>query len=280
MRLQSCHVRVSKLRRLAAMTMLTIFEKAALDAGRAILDVYRTGPHSSYKADRSPVTEADVRAEAIILTALSHAFPDIPIIAEESVAAGRIPAIEGDVFILVDPLDGTKEFINHYPDFTVNIALIEKGVPIAGMVYAPALNVAYLGYDKGAEKLTVDDDFSITERAAISCRQVATAPVCVASRSHNSAETVDFIRKAGACDTRSIGSSLKFCLLAEGTADLYPRFGRTMEWDTAAGDAVLRAAGGQTVTVDGEPLRYGKTGETPATNFANPDFIAWGARRC
>lgn len=258
--------------------MLATFEKAALLAGRAILDVHEAGPSTSYKADRSPVTEADEQAEAIILAELAAAYPDIPVVAEESVAAGRVPAIEGRRFILVDPLDGTKEFINGYPDFTVNIALIENGVPVLGAVYAPALHVAYLGGEGQAEKLIVADDLTVANRTPISARQVEAPPVCVASRSHNSAETEAFLKTSGAADIRCIGSSLKFCLLAEGVADLYPRFGRTMEWDTAAGDAVLRAAGGSTLQLDGEPLRYGKTGRAGLMDFANPDFVAWGRR--
>jgi 3'(2'), 5'-bisphosphate nucleotidase len=258
--------------------MLATFEKAALLAGKAILDVYRAGPNPSYKADKSPVTEADERAEEIILAELAQAFPDIPVVAEESVAMGRIPSIEGRSFILVDPLDGTKEFINDREDFTVNIALIENGMPILGVVYAPALKVAYLGGGGRAEKLVIDDEFAVTNRVPVVARPVEARPICVASRSHNSAETEAFLEKSGAADIRSIGSSLKFCLLAEGIADLYPRFGRTMEWDTAAGDAVLRAAGGSTVTLDGAPLTYGKTGRADMLDFANPDFIAWGSR--
>ena len=259
-------------------SMLATFEKAALVAGKAILDVQKAGPNTSYKADRSPVTEADEQAEAIILAELARACPDIPVVAEEAVAIGRIPAIEGRSFILVDPLDGTKEFISGYPDFTVNIALIEDGVPVLGVVYAPALHVAYLGGCGEAVKLVIDEDMAVSSRKTISARPVETPPVAVASRSHSSAETEAFLKTSGASDIRCIGSSLKFCLLAEGAADLYPRFGRTMEWDTAAGDAVLRAAGGATLQLDGGPLRYGKTGRTGMVDFVNPDFIAWGRR--
>ncbi|MFB9952336.1 3'(2'),5'-bisphosphate nucleotidase CysQ [Rhizobium puerariae] len=258
--------------------MLATFEKAALLAGRAILEIYRAGPNTRYKADRSPVTEADEQAEKIILAELARACPDIPVVAEESVAAGRVPSIEGHSFILVDPLDGTKEFVSKHKDFTVNIALIEEGVPLLGVVYAPALHIAYLGGEGKAEKLVLDDDLAIVSRNPISTRPVETPPVCVASRSHGSPETQAFLTQSGASDIRTIGSSLKFCILAEGLADLYPRFGRTMEWDTAAGDAVLRAAGGATLDLDGRSLRYGKTGRTGFTDFANPDFVAWGMR--
>nr|WP_105384593.1 3'(2'),5'-bisphosphate nucleotidase CysQ [Neorhizobium alkalisoli] len=260
------------------MSMLAAFEHAALLAGKVILDIYEAGPITRYKDDRSPVTEADERAEAIILSELATACPGIPVIAEESVAAGRVPQIEGRTFILVDPLDGTKEFIGKQMDFTVNIALVENGTPVLGAVYAPALKVAYLGGNGTAEKLIIDNDHAVASRERISARPVSTPPVAVASRSHGSAETEAFLKQSGACDIRCIGSSLKFCLLAEGAADLYPRFGRTMEWDTAAGDAVLRAAGGVTLGLDGEPLRYGKTSQAGVIDFANPDFIAWGRR--
>jgi len=256
--------------------ILHTFEKAALLAGEAILDVYRAGPNASYKADQSPVTEADERAEAIILAELERLHPEIPVVAEESVAAGLIPDIRDRTFILVDPLDGTKEFVNRREDFTVNIALIENGVPVLGVVYAPALSVAFLGCSDGAVKLTIDGHLKVTDRKAIAARSAETPPVAVASRSHNSAETEAFLRASGATDIQCIGSSLKFCLLAEGVADLYPRFGRTMEWDTAAGDAVLRAAGGLTVGLDGQPLRYGKTNASGTIDFVNPDFISRG----
>jgi 3'(2'), 5'-bisphosphate nucleotidase len=259
-------------------SLATTFELAALLAGRAIMRVHAAGTETHYKADCSPVTEADEQAEAIILAELAKHCPHIPVVAEESVAAGRTPNVQGQSFILVDPLDGTKEFISGSTDFTVNIALIEDGFPILGVVYAPALQVAYLGSTAGVEKLTIDDTFAVVERKNIIARRVPANPICVASRSHNTPETENFIRKCGASDIRAIGSSLKFCLLAEGAADLYPRFGRTMEWDTAAGDAVLRAAGGTTLDLQGEPLRYGKLGRTEMPDFANSDFVAWGIR--
>lgn len=254
----------------------TVFEEAALRAGKAIMEICNAGTEARFKADCSPVTEADERAEAIILKALHDSFPDIPVIAEEAVSAGHVPEIEGRSFILVDPLDGTKEFISGKPDFTVNIALIENGQPVFGVVYAPALGVAYIGGFGACEKLSISKDFSVFSREAIKARNVQKPPVCVSSRSHGSVQTEAFIREAGACDIRAIGSSLKFCLLAEGSADLYPRFSRTMEWDTAAGDAVLRAAGGRTLLSNGQPLGYGKIGRTEIADFANPDFIAWG----
>jgi 3'(2'), 5'-bisphosphate nucleotidase len=258
--------------------MLDLFEHAALEAGKLILEVFDSGPTARYKADCSPVTEADERAERIILGILAQAFPDVPVVAEEAAAAGCVPRIAGQAFILVDPLDGTREFIARRPEFTVNIALVENGVPVAGVVYAPALSVAYCGNRDGACRLMIGGDFSVEERHPICARPVAPAPVAVASRSHNTPETDDFLKARGIADICSIGSSLKFCLLAEGRADIYPRFGRTMEWDTAAGDAILRAAGGSTVTLDGRPLAYGKTGQPDDADFANPHFIAWGRR--
>lgn len=258
--------------------MLDILEKLALAAGKEILDVYNAGPNVTLKSDASPVTEADERAEAIILAGLAEAFPEIPVVAEESVAAGRIPDVEGKSFFLVDPLDGTKEFINKRDDFTVNIALIKDGIPVAGIVYAPAKGVAWTGGDGRIEKMLVDGDFAITSRTEIGCRTPSGDLTAVASRSHNSPETEAFLTEKGITSTKSVGSSLKFCLVAEGEADVYPRFGRTMEWDTAAGDAVLRAAGGMTVDLDGNPFRYGKTRQAHDADFANGHFIAWGKR--
>jgi len=257
--------------------MLGAFEVAALAAGKAILAVRAAGAHISYKADCSPVTEADAQAEAIILGALSRLYPDIPVVAEEAVAAGSMPETGERAFFLVDPLDGTKEFIAGHDDFTVNIALIEAGVPTAGFIYAPALGVAYGGAEGQAYKLVVDDDFTVKARSSIKAGPQRNPPVALASRSHRTPETDAFLSQTGPCDVQSIGSSLKFCLLAEGKADIYPRFGRTMQWDTAAGDAILRAAGGLTTDIDGLPLRYGTTTSTGDDVFANPDFIAVGA---
>ena len=258
--------------------MRSILEQAALAAGKAILDVYHAGPNVTLKDDASPVTEADERAEAIILDQLAAAFPDIPVVAEESVAAGRIPETDGRSFFLVDPLDGTKEFINRRDDFTVNIALIRDGVPVAGIVYAPARGVAYDADAGKAQKLIVTADFEIAERHDIRCRPRGDALTAVASRSHSSPETESFLKENGITDCTSVGSSLKFCLVAEGLADVYPRFGRTMEWDTAAGDAVLRAAGGRMERTDGTPFTYGKKNQSHDSDFANPNFIAWGTR--
>jgi 3'(2'), 5'-bisphosphate nucleotidase len=259
--------------------VIDIFEQAAIAAGREIMQVFHDGPTVQIKSDASPVTEADERAETIILAALSAAFPNIPVIAEEAAAAGNIPETANKSFILVDPLDGTKEFIRKSTDFTVNIALIEAGIPVLGIVYAPARGVAYIGDTSGAMKIQIDPSFMPISRHPIQVRGQKANLIALASRSHNSPETDAFLKQKGITDTKSVGSSLKFCLVAEGEADVYPRFGRTMEWDTAAGDAVLRAAGGITLGLDGQPLPYGKINQTHDSDFANPSFIAWGGHQ-
>ncbi|MFA1621796.1 3'(2'),5'-bisphosphate nucleotidase CysQ [Rhizobium mongolense] len=258
--------------------MLAIFEKAALEAGRTIIAIFDEGCAVATKADSSPVTRADEEAERIILAHLARSYPDIPVIAEESVAAGHVPDIEGKAFFLVDPLDGTREFVDRRREFTVNIAYVEHGVPLAGIVYAPALGIAFAGKAGHAEKLLIGADFTVTERIAITVRAPPAKRLALASRSHKSPATDSFLIEQAISECTNIGSSLKFCLLAEGKADVYPRFGRTMEWDTAAGDAILRAAGGTTVTMDGLPLTYGKTGGKADFDFANPDFISWGGK--
>lgn len=254
--------------------MIEVLTQAALDAGQAIMAVHKAGPNVSYKNDCSPVTEADQRAETIILEALARNFPDIPVIAEEAVSNGAVPEI-AEQFFLVDPLDGTKEFIAGKDDFTVNIALIRNGVPVAGVVYAPCRGQAWTGEEQIAEKLTVSTEGAIEARHAIRARMRAASPVALISRSHCTAKTEAFVAEHGLKDCVSVGSSLKFCLLAEGVADIYPRFSRTMMWDTAAGDAVLRAAGGRTLDCSGRPLAYEVRGEGEDA-LANPDFIAEG----
>jgi 3'(2'), 5'-bisphosphate nucleotidase len=259
-----------------AAKMLDVFKRAALEAGQAILEVYRAGPHVHLKRDCSPVTEADERAEAIILKHLAEAFPEIPVIAEESVEAGTLPTDAGATFFLVDPLDGTREFINRNDDFTVNIALIQHGVPVAGIVYAPAKQVGYAAQHGKAEKFSVSDRFEIRDLQPIASRAYAKIPVALISRSHCNAETTDFVTAHKISEFTSIGSSLKFGLLAEGKADVYPRYSRTMLWDTAAGDAVLRAAGGITLDLDGQPLNYRPADIRTSADLANPSFVAWG----
>jgi 3'(2'),5'-bisphosphate nucleotidase len=228
------------------------------------------------KADNSPVSAADKNAEAVIAARLSAAMPGVPVVAEEAVSEGRTPPV-GSKFILVDPLDGTKEFINRNGEFTVNIALVEDGAPTLGVVLAPALSLAYAGSPDGAWKGRIDARAeAVRDWQAIEVRRADPSPIAVASRSHMTPATEAALAQARAGESRSIGSSLKFCLLAEAAADFYPRLGPTMEWDTAAGDAVLRAAGGTVVTLDGVPLAYGKTGVAGMRDFENPYFIASG----
>jgi 3'(2'), 5'-bisphosphate nucleotidase len=257
--------------------MLNDLVNAAVEAGAAILEIYaREDFGTRSKDDGSPVTEADAKAEAIILARLAVIAPGVPVVAEEAASEGQIPAT-AERFFLVDPLDGTKEFLNRNGDFTVNIALIENGVPVAGVVYAPAHGEIYAGeVGKGARRAEVVDGVVGAWRSTA----VRETPDCgldvVASRSHLSDETREFIAKFKVADLVSAGSSLKFCRVAAGAADLYPRLGRTMEWDTAAGDAVLRAAGGSVRTLDGQPLAYGKRQQADDVDFANPWFVASG----
>jgi 3'(2'), 5'-bisphosphate nucleotidase len=235
-------------------------------AGEVIMAVYATDFAVRGKSDASPVTEADERAETVIVQRLRALTPDIPIVAEEAVAAGQVPEV-GDRFWLVDPLDGTKEFASRNGEFTVNIALIDGGVPVLGVVLAPAIGRLFAG----AAGLGALAEQGGTRRA-IRCRTVPTEGLTVvSSRSHGDAAALDaFLAGRRVAASVNAGSSLKLCLLAAGEADLYPRFGRTMEWDIAAGHAVLLAAGGRVVTLQGEPLRYGKPG------FENPHFVAEG----
>ena len=256
--------------------MRAALELAALEAGARILDVAAAGHGVRIKPDQSPVTDADEQAEAIILAHLMQHFADVPVVAEEEVSAGCTPDCGKGRFFLVDALDGTKEFINGRPDYTVNIALIENGMPIGGVVYAPSYRRLYSGFDGVAEAVTLDASGATVRRETIRTRPPHTPPVAIASRSHNSPETGSYLTGLGTDCFQSIGSSLKFCMLAEGDADVYPRFTRTMQWDTAAGDAVLRAAGGVTLELDGRPMTYGERHDGPDPGFANPYFVAWG----
>lgn len=257
--------------------LLSLFETLALKAGREIMRIFRAGWRVEEKADLSPVTEADRAAEAVILAGLRDRIEGIPCVGEEEAAVGAAPAIGNGAFILVDPLDGTREFIGRDEGFTVNIALVREGVPELGVVYAPARGALYSGRPGLAEAAAVTPGFELAGRHAIRTRVPARPPRIVASRSHRTAETDAFIARFPGAETVAVGSSLKFCLIAAGEADLYPRFGRTMEWDTAAGDAVLRAAGGNTACIDGRPLPYGKCGRDDEADFVNPSFIASGA---
>jgi 3'(2'), 5'-bisphosphate nucleotidase len=245
--------------------LTTLVLDAAIAASRLIMNVYARPITAVTKMDGSPVTEADAAAEKVIL---DHLRPTgIPVLGEESVAAGIIPEL-GDRYFVVDPLDGTKEFIKRNGEFTVNIALVEHGVPVLGVVLAPASGETFIGDASGAW-------FSNTLDGVTSARQsIAVASAkrlrIVASRSHGHAALASLCETLDVEADVSVGSSLKFCLLARGDAQLYPRFTPTCEWDTAAGQAVLEAAGGAVVTLDCERMRYGKH----ALGFLNPYFVA------
>jgi 3'(2'),5'-bisphosphate nucleotidase len=245
---------------------------AAIEAGRAACAIYRGEFKVETKQDDSPVTAADHAAEAVILARLAAAAPTIPVVAEEQVATGRVPQT-GREFFLVDPLDGTKEFIQRRGDFTVNIALVRERAPVLGVVFAPAKSQLFAG-DVGARhafrsEQSADEGAQLAPRADIRVRTPpAVGLTVVASRSHLNAETDQYLRRLKTSQLVSVGSSLKFCLVAAGEADVYPRLGPTMEWDTAAGHAVLAAAGGTVINLDSTPFRYGKP------EFRNPSFIA------
>ena len=256
--------------------IVSAFERIAIDAGRAAYALFKNGCKVEHKPDQSPVTEADRAAEEIIQRGLAEALPDIPVVAEEAVAEGVMPSALGDEFILVDPLDGTREFVGGRGDFTVNIALVRNAVPVIGVVYAPARGWLFAGRPGLAEKVVLDDKFEVSARHAVNVRECGEKLDILASHSHQDAQTESLIAGLKAGKIQAIGSSLKFCLLAAGEADIYPRCGPTMQWDTAAGDAVLRAAGGSTSTLDGAPLSYGYREGSGSSRLANPAFIARG----
>jgi 3'(2'), 5'-bisphosphate nucleotidase len=242
----------------------------ALSAGETIMRIYASGTEVRTKADASPVTDADEQASAVILAHLVTLAPGVLVVCEETHEAEK-PVASGEDFLLVDPLDGTKEFISKNGEFTVNVALIHGGEPVAGVVYAPAIERLFFGWR--------DEDgrgFAFEERKGGARTAIHVAPpseegvVVVASRSHRDPKTDEYLANMRVKSFTSAGSSLKFCLVATGEADLYPRLGRTMEWDTAAGQAVLQAAGGSVSRLDGAPLLYGKPG------FENPFFVARG----
>lgn len=252
-----------------------LLAQIALEAGALIMQIFERGFEVNSKDDESPVTEADQQAEALILARLKEYAPDLPVLAEESAAAGKIPEL-GNLFACVDPLDGTREFINRRTDFTVNIALIENGKPIRGVVYAPALKMLYVAEGtRGAWRCEAEPGMNVPEKSArrpITIREAPEQLTAVASRSHRTPETDAFLDGLPIGELKSAGSSLKFCLVAAGEADIYPRMGRTMEWDTAAGHAVVQAAGGKVLTEDHEHLRYGKA----ERGYDNPHFIVYG----
>ncbi|WP_246731416.1 3'(2'),5'-bisphosphate nucleotidase CysQ [Methylocapsa sp. S129] len=250
------------------------FAEVALAAGPVVMNEYAKGCEVRTKRDSSPVTIADEKAEELILGLLRAGASTVPIIAEESMARGVQTAI-GRSFILVDPLDGTREFIAGNGEFTINIALVRDEVPIAGAVYAPALTRLWFGGER-AFVCEAAVGAPLPEKSFWRPIQTRPAParalIALASRSHCDPATEAFLAKLPIGERRSAGSSLKFCALAEGAADVYPRFAPTMEWDTAAGDAVLRAAGGVVLAVEGGALLYGKK----ASGLRNGGFVAWG----
>jgi 3'(2'), 5'-bisphosphate nucleotidase len=251
---------------------------AATEAGRAVQEIYASAPERGLavqsKADASPVTQADRVSEAIILEWLARCAGATPVVAEEEVAAGRVPAT-GDEFLLVDPLDGTKEFIARRGEFTINIALIRSHMPVLGVVYAPASGELYAANAPARLAFRTEPEQRRREPPPREPIHVRPPPAhgitAVASRSHPSPQTEAYLAGYAVAERITIGSSLKFCLVAEGRADLYPRLAPTMEWDTAAGHAVLLGAGGSVVTAGGEPLRYAKP------EYRNPWFVASGA---
>ena len=239
--------------------------RIARAAGQVVMRHYEAGAQARIKSDRSPVTDADEEAEKLILAELALAFAGVPVVAEEEAAAGRIMAI-GSRFFLVDPVDGTKEFIKRGGEFTVNIGEIVDGVPVSGVVFAPAIGRLFVGAaGEGAFEISGGVTRAIAARAPAEDGLVA-----VSSKSHPDAKTDALLKSLAVKGNTNAGSSLKFCLVAAGEADIYPRAGHTMEWDTAAGDAVLRAAGGRMTDWDGAPFVYGKAG------FHNTAFIAHG----
>lgn len=249
------------------------FARICARAALPVMEVYASDFEALSKEDRSPVTLADTRAEAVICEALQRLLPGVPVIAEERFSSGDrpLPAAE---FLLVDPVDGTREFINRNGEFTLNIALVSGHVPVAGAVYAPVHGRMFMGgaTARGAHILPGMDSVSgLVEPIRVRPRPQS-GGVATISRSHADADTMAVLAREGITETLSAGSSLKFCLIAEGRADLYPRFGPTMEWDTAAGHAVLAAAGGSVTCVDGSPFVYGKY----AKGYRNTAFIARG----
>ncbi len=255
----------------ALASLLPAITQAAETAGESIMEIYATDFDVDRKADNSPVTQADLAAEAIILAVLSELTPDIPVIAEEEMSAGTSPSNIGDRFWLVDPLDGTREFLDRNDDFTVNIGLINCGAPVLGVVHLPVQKRTYTGLSGVGATCSV----KAGPAKPIAVRNApADGITLVSSLRHGEPAALErFLRGKNIAKRMVRGSSLKFCVVAAGEADIYPRFGPTMEWDTAAGHAVLNAAGGCITTVDGAPLRYGKEG------FLNPNFIAWGDRQ-
>ncbi len=250
------------------------FARMAIAASEPVMRLYADGATARLKADQSPVTAADEEAEAIIMEALVRSFPGVPVVAEEACARDGLPREAPAEAIFVDPLDGTREFLAHNGEFTINIGLVRNGAPVAGAVYAPAFGRLWWGGAKafGAHLTGVRALPQPQDSLLLRTRPAASPLVALESRSHQSAQTRAAMARLAPVIGRPMGSSIKFCLIASGEADVCLRFGPTMEWDTAAGDAILRAAGGLTTAIDGTALAYGKAGQ----GFRNADYIAWG----
>ena len=256
--------------------LLTLLIVAAKAAGKIVLAGFGGDCAHETKADASPVTEYDQAAEALIALHLTADFPGIPMVAEEAISQGHVPPDLGHRFFLVDPLDGTKEFVAGIPDFTVNIALIEKGIPVCGVVLAPAHGELFVGSATGAFKSVLQRDGSWSAMRPIHARRRPAAIIALASRSHRTMATDRYLEQFALDAVIPMGSSLKYCRIAEGMADVYPCLGRTMEWDIAAAHAVLRSAGGDICTLDGHAMAYGKRGQSDDADFANSYFVATG----
>ena len=252
--------------------LLAAVWEIAITAGTAIMAVYKRDFSVRYKADRSPITQADLAADQIIVTALQDLCPDYPIISEERFDEEFFLPDDTTLYWLVDPLDGTQEFVDRTDEFTVNIALIAAGQPVLGVVHAPALYQSWGSVVQNGGPATclaaTDDDLPMPIQTR---SPPAEGLTILSSRNHDDPILLEkFLADQRMVEHQQIGSSLKFCRLAEGAGDLYPRLRPTHEWDTAAGHAILNAAGGRVVTVQGDKLEYGKS------KFLNPPFIAWG----
>lgn len=256
--------------------LMTRLIAIAKEAGDVVLAGFGGECAQEIKADASPVTEYDRAAELLIGRHLAADFPGIALVGEEDISAGHVPPDLGRRFFLVDPLDGTKEFVAGVPDFTVNIALIEDGHPACGVVLAPAHGELFVGSAAGAFKSRLQRDGTWTPFQPIRARERPAEIIALVSRSHRTAATDSYLQPFRLDAVIPMGSSLKYCRIAEGVADLYACFGRTMEWDIAAAHAVLTAAGGDISQFDGAPLTYGRRGSGDGTDFANPAFVASG----
>ena len=256
---------------------LGLMVAAAAEAGALILEAFGGTLGYETKRDASPVTASDRAAEAVIARHLGEAFPGLAVVAEEAVSEGHVPPDLAGRFLLVDPLDGTREFVAGLPDFTVNIALVEDDRPLLGVVFAPAHDEIFVGSPQGAFKARMQRNGRFSPFRPIATRARPPQPLALASRAHRTPQTNLYLDRYDLEAVIPLGSSLKFCRIAEGSADLYPCLGRTMEWDTAAGQAVLEAAGGHVFRIEGGDLAYGKRGRADVADFVNPHFLATGS---